>query len=272
MFKIGEFSKLSQLSVRMLRHYDEIGLLPPAVIDAWSGYRYYLPEQLAQVGLIRFLQTLGLSLQEIKVLLPQCHDLTLLAQLLVKRRDSCLDQLSVLQTQLKLLNTAIEQLERNEFPMTYPVTLKELPARQVASLRQRIARYEDEGTLWQQLHAEIAPQKPQLALPPCHMALYHDQEHTESQPDVEVQLALTGRYTDTVNVHFKELPPMTVACVTFRGPYDQITQVNLAALQWCEANHYHFNGTMFSIYHVGPDATDNPADYLTECCFPIAQN
>ena len=89
---------------------------------------------------------------------------------------------------------------------------------------------------------------------------------------VEIQLALTGRYTDTANVHFKELPPMTVACVTFRGPYDQMTQVNLAALQWCEANHYHFNGTMFSIYHIGPDATDNPADYLTECCFPIAQN
>ena len=70
MLKIGEFSKLSQLSIRMLRHYDDIGLLPPAVIAPSNGYRYYQPEQLTQVSLIRFFQALGLSLQEIKLLLP----------------------------------------------------------------------------------------------------------------------------------------------------------------------------------------------------------
>lgn len=272
MLKIGEFSKLSQLSIRMLRHYDDIGLLPPAVIDPWSGYRYYLPEQLSQVSLIRFLQALGLSLQEIKTLLPQCDDLPLLAQVLRQRRASCSAQVMALQTQLQLLDTTLTQLERNEFPMTYPVTLKNLPARQVASLRQHIDRYEDEGLLWQLLFGEIAAQSPQQTTPPCRMALYHDQEYTEGHPDVEVQLAVTGQYADTAHVHFKELPPLNVASVTFRGPYDQITQVNLAALKWCEANHYHFSGTMFSIYHIDPSQSDNPADYLTECCFPIVKD
>ena len=41
MLKIGEFSKLSRVSVRMLRHYDEIGLLKPAEIDRFTDYRYY---------------------------------------------------------------------------------------------------------------------------------------------------------------------------------------------------------------------------------------
>lgn len=272
MLKIGEFSKLSQLSIRMLRHYNDIGLLPPAVIDPSNGYRYYQPEQLTQVSLIRFFQALGLSLQEIKLLLPQCDDLPLLSQTLKARRASCSAQMTALQTQLQLLDTALTQLERNEFPMTYPVTIKNLPARQVASLRDHIDRYEDEGLLWQKLFSELSAQSLQQPAPPCCMALYHDQEYTEGRPDVEVQLAVTGQYTDTAHVHFKELPAMTVASVTFSGPYDQITPVNLAALKWCEANHYHFTDTMFSIYHVGPDSTTDPADYLTECCFPIAKD
>ena len=41
MLKIGEFSKLTRVSIRMLRHYDEIGLLRPTETDAWTGYRYY---------------------------------------------------------------------------------------------------------------------------------------------------------------------------------------------------------------------------------------
>ena len=41
MFKIGEFSKLSRISIRMLRHYDEIGLLVPEETDPWTGYRRY---------------------------------------------------------------------------------------------------------------------------------------------------------------------------------------------------------------------------------------
>ena len=47
MLKIGEFSKLSRVSVRMLRHYDEIGLLKPAEIDRFTDYRYYREDQLS---------------------------------------------------------------------------------------------------------------------------------------------------------------------------------------------------------------------------------
>lgn len=50
MLKIGEFSKLSRVSIRMLHHYDEIGLLVPAQIDHFTGYRYYREEQLTTAG------------------------------------------------------------------------------------------------------------------------------------------------------------------------------------------------------------------------------
>ena len=66
MLKIGEFSKLSRVSVRMLRHYDEIGLLPPASIDSATGYRYYSEDQLPVAGRITALRDIGFGLGEIQ--------------------------------------------------------------------------------------------------------------------------------------------------------------------------------------------------------------
>ena len=65
MLKIGEFSKLSRVSVRMLRHYDEIGLLKPAEIDRFTEYRYYREDQLPTAGRIAALKDMGFSLADI---------------------------------------------------------------------------------------------------------------------------------------------------------------------------------------------------------------
>lgn len=62
MLKIGEFSRLSRISVRMLRHYDEIGLLAPDTVDPETGYRYYSEEQLAAASRITALREMDFSL------------------------------------------------------------------------------------------------------------------------------------------------------------------------------------------------------------------
>jgi DNA-binding transcriptional MerR regulator len=62
MFKIGEFSKLSNISVRLLRHYETLELLPPKKTDPVSGYRYYTAEQLDRANTIRMLREIGFSL------------------------------------------------------------------------------------------------------------------------------------------------------------------------------------------------------------------
>ncbi len=61
MLKIGEFSKLSRVSIRMLRHYDDIGLLKPAEIDTFTGYRYYHEEQLFVIGRITSLKDITIK-------------------------------------------------------------------------------------------------------------------------------------------------------------------------------------------------------------------
>ena len=73
MLKIGDFSKLSRVSIRMLRHYDDIGLLKPAEIDEVTGYRYYHEEQLFTIGRITSLKDMGFALADIIKILD-CYD------------------------------------------------------------------------------------------------------------------------------------------------------------------------------------------------------
>ncbi len=68
MFKIGDFSRLTCVSVRMLRHYDEIGLIKPRTIDADTGYRFYAADQMVQMNRIHVLREMGFSLQDVKEL------------------------------------------------------------------------------------------------------------------------------------------------------------------------------------------------------------
>ncbi len=153
--------------------------------------------------------------------------------------------------------------------MKYSVVEKEISSRYIASVRKRIGSYQEEGKLWEILNREIASQSPKFVNPPCNVAIYHNEEYTDSNPDVEIQTSVVGKYQDTQNVKFKELPSTLVASVTFKGAYSQMCDVNRAVVEWVKGNGYRFNGTMFNIYHVGPGTESNPENLVTESCFPI---
>ena len=88
MLKIGDFSKLSRVSIRMLRHYDEIGLLKPAETDPFTDYRYYSEAQLPTVCRITALRDMGFSLGEVRAILPIYHDRGQLDALLDMGQDA----------------------------------------------------------------------------------------------------------------------------------------------------------------------------------------
>ena len=71
MIKIGEFSKLAQVSVPTLRYYDQMGLLKPVKVDQFTGYRYYSVSQLPQLNRIVALKGLGFSLEQISAVLAE---------------------------------------------------------------------------------------------------------------------------------------------------------------------------------------------------------
>src|SRR6476469_9627456 len=68
---IGDFSRMTYLSVKALRHYHDIGVLEPAEIDPASGYRFYLPSQVGLAQMIRRLRDLGMPLEEVRAILQQ---------------------------------------------------------------------------------------------------------------------------------------------------------------------------------------------------------
>lgn len=269
MLKIGDFSKLSRISIRMLRHYDEIGLLMPKSTDYFTSYRYYSEDQLPAAGRITALKEMGFSLAAIGEILKSYDDPQKLARFLEVKQSEVMAEMEETGRRLLLLETAIKRLRKDDMSMNYNVTLKTMPERYAASVRKVIPSYDQEGTLWNILMAETADQDLQPEENCYSLAVYHDEGYKETDVDVEIQMTVKGSYKNTEHVVFKTIPAVDIASSIYKGSYGQITEVNHGVANWVNDNGYEFNGPMFCIYHVSPAQTQNMEDLVTEVCYPV---
>lgn len=269
MLKIGEFSRLSRVSIRSLRRYDEAGLLAPASIDPFTGYRYYSERQLPTANRIRALRDMGFPLAAVREVLDCYDDPGALERCLLLQRAEAREVMEEAERRLRLLDTALERLRKDKDKMKYDVTIKTLPERQVASVRQIIPSYDREGDLWSIFCQETARMNIQDGDPVLCTAVFYDGEFKEQDVDVEIQKNVVGTYSDTEHVKFKTVPAVQVASATFRGSYDQITAANEAVATWVRDNGWSFDGLSFCIYHVSPHETRNPDEFVTEVCYPV---
>ena len=268
MLKIGEFSKLSRVSVRMLRHYDEIGLLKPAEIDRFTDYRYYREDQLPTAGRIAALKDMGFSLADIVRMLEVYDDRERLEPFFAARRAE-LEALSQdTARRLTLLDAAVRRLRKEEH-MSYDVTIRTIPERYAATVQMTIPRYEDEGRVWGTLMQETCRMNLAEADPCLCAVTFLDGEYKEEDVEVMAWKTVKGSYPDTAHVKFRTLPEVTVASCTYKGSYTLITEVYAAVVAWIEANGYEPSGAMFNIYHVSPHETQNPDEFVTEICYPV---
>lgn len=269
MLKIGDFSKLSRVSIRMLRHYDEIGLLRPVRVDPFSGYRYYSEKQLPVAGRITALKDMGFGLADIGEMLACCDQKQVLERHLLVKKAELLAQAEQTAYRLRLLDTALERLRKDDEAMQYDVNLKTFPERYAATLRRRIPAYEMEGMLWSQLVSETAPLN-LVPDDPCYCSVvFHDKEYKEADVDVEAQKTVKGRYPDTEHVRFRTLPAVTAATAVCKGSYDQMNAIMAAVAEWVTVNGYELDGPAFNIYHVSPHETSDPSEFVTEVCYPV---
>lgn len=269
MLKIGEFSSLARISIRMLRRYDEVGLLHPEIVDAATGYRYYDEAQLAAASTVVALRDMGFGVAEIGewmhgAVKPDWQHVRLLA-----RREAILQQIEQLREQNARVETALQRIGKEHTHMNYNVSLKELPARHVASVRDILPSYNEEGRLWHYMMKETAPLNMRQADPCNTLGIYHDEGYKEKDVDVEIQMDVIGQYPDTEHVKFKDVAPIVMASATYQGSYAQIDAVNAAVAAWVRDNGYVFDGKSFSIYHVSPHETQNPDELVTEVCYPV---
>ena len=269
MLKIGIFSKLSRISIRMLRHYDEIGLLMPSETDGLTGYRYYTEGQLPTAGWIVALRDMGFGLSAIAELLGGMEDAQALSRILSIKRSELQEEAEAVNRRMLLLETAMNRLRKDGTMMNFNVTLKMMPELYVASVRMSIPTYQEEGMLWQTLMRETAPLHIQDTDPSYALAIFHDGEFKEAEVDVEVQKSVKGRYQDTAHVTFKTTPAVEIASCTYKGSYDKMGEVNAAVAGWVEQNGYEMSGLSFNIYHVSPHEASNPEEFVTEVCYPV---
>ncbi len=193
MLKIGEFSKLSRVSVRMLRHYDEIGLLKPAETDRFTDYRYYREDQLPTAGRIAALKDMGFSLADIVRILEVYDDREKMEQFFSARQKE-LEALSQdTAYKLTLLDAARKRLRKEE-DMSYNVTLKTIPERYAATVHMTIPRYEDEGMIWGRMTEETCRMN-LTEDDPCLCAVtYLDGEYKEENVEMMAWKTVKGSY------------------------------------------------------------------------------
>jgi len=269
--KIGDFSTLSKISIYMLRHYNEIGLLIPRHVDEFTGYRYYSEDQLPIANRIQALKDMGMSLAMIKDILSEYDNSERLRKYLMIQASQKKEEIAAMQKQLLLLERTISNLDNNSSlkNSSIAITLKEIPQRNVVSLRDKIQSYADEGTLWRMLASETVSMDIKYANPCYDTAIFHDEGYMEQDIDVEIQRSVIGTYKDTARIKFKKVEPISAATLTFKGKYDWLREANEAIATWITDNNYEFNKPMFNIYHISPETESNPENMITEVCFPI---
>jgi effector-binding domain-containing protein len=268
MFKIGEFSKLSHVTVKTLRYYDQIGLLKPAGVDRWTSYRYYSADQLPRLNRILALKDLGLSLDQIVRLLDDELSPDQIRGMLRLKQVEIQEQLEEEQARLNRVEQRLRQIEQEETMSTQEVALKNIPAQRVASVRDVIPTYSDIGQLFGELFAYLGQHRISPAGPP--IGIYHDEEFREQDVDVEVAVPVAGSVPEGERVKGQELPAVEeMACIVHQGSYETVGGTYGQLMAWIEANGYRMVGPVREVYVRGPESGGDPSTYVTEIQLPV---
>lgn len=268
LLRIGLFSRLAAISVRMLRYYQEQHVLEPFVIDPFTGHRFYAPAQLTDAHWIVRLRDAGMPVSEIGEVMANRGDPERLRSIMAHHGE----RLSRERARLDDMSAAFDHINAylKESTMNIDVRRIRMPAMTVAALRRVLPSYPEEGTLWQ----EIGPLMKQSGVRmPDHDegiggATFHDPEYRETDVDVEVWLQVEAPFTPIAPLECHEVPAREVVVATLRGSYDGVPEVTAALGAHIAAHDLH-TGPMFNIYRVSPANNPTPAAWVTEVCFPI---
>lgn len=268
MFKIGEFSRLAQVSARMLRYYDQCGLLHPDRVDHFTGYRLYSAAQLTDLARIVALRDMGFGVEEIAALLPCFGDAAAMGAALRKKERAVRATIADEQTKLERIAAFCGALEKERRDMTYEVKLTSLPAETVLSLRDTLPDYQREGELWHRLCRYMA--EVGVACDQGGYSIYHDEEFRDQDVDVEVAVPLAAPVEAPPPYSCHTLPAIPLAAtVEFAGPYDGYAAATQALATWVEENGYRMTGPIRGKAIASPADVHSPADYRTQLQVPV---
>lgn len=268
MLKIGEFSCLAQISIRTLRHYDELGLLTPAYVDESSGYRYYSASQLPRLHRILALRGLGFPLNRIAEALEEGISPDALRGMLLLRHAEQEEELEAEVERLNRLKALLNLIEK-EGQMTLDVILKETSTQWIASMREKIPAHREIGMLFGKTFAALGP----LGGEGTAIALFHDTEYREHEVDAEIGVCLRNAAYVATPLTCYQLPAATMASVVHHGAFNRIAEAYGALLRWIEANGYRPSGPTRELFlHVSAPVSRDDESNVAEIQVPIIRS
>jgi DNA-binding transcriptional MerR regulator len=260
MFRIGEFSRMGRVSIKALRHYDELGLLRPALVDRQTGYRYYSIDQLTLLNRIVAYKALGFSLEQSRALIRDGLSTDEMRSLLAARRAELAAAIEEQSRQLVEIDARIGEIERQGRQARYEVMVRHVDARPVVSLRRTVGSYDAvDGLL-----AEILDGVRDACAVDGYGAVWHRCLHAGPTIECEAFVIIKKQAPPRSLGDVRYLPASPMVCVA-SDQLDDGRSIYHAATERAEAMGYEVCGPMHEIYYRGSGS----AYAVTETQFPI---
>lgn len=260
MLRIGEFARLAGVSIKQLRHYDGLGLLPAHAVDRSTGYRYYHVNQLATLKRLLIYRSLGFSLKETRRLMRADNPTHELGEMLTVRRKALAARVAIERARLAEVEARIAQIERDGRAPKYEVAIRSVEPSTAVSLRRRCSSYDDVGELLQTMRARLPSRAPIMR----YGAIWH--RCSGHGPEIECEaLIFLDRSKRPAATRLIEVPGCTVASVVHEEGASDTRHAYRAAIERARTLGYRIAGPMRELYAGQPGAPG-----IVEVQFPLS--
>ena len=242
MLSIGDFARHGRVSVRMLRHYDAIGLLRPAYVDQVTGYRSYDTEQLSRLNRIVVLKGLGFTLQQVRSILDGEVSVEELRGMLRLRRAELQSQIASDTARLAQVEARLRIIESEGIMPADDVQVKRIPGVRAAELTAAAASFEPESIspVIQPLYDELCGRLDLAGLTPSGPAIAYYEDFPDGDGIlVHATLPVNADASENFDFSIMDLPEIEkAATIVHHGSMDNVMPTIQALARWIDANGY----------------------------------
>jgi DNA-binding transcriptional MerR regulator len=242
MFSIGEFARHGRVSVRMLRHYDAIGLIRPACVDVATGYRFYEASQLDELNRVIALKDLGFTLQQVQAILEEKVSAAELRGMLRLRRAEIQATIDAETTRLARVEARLMTIEDGARVPPDGVIIKRLAPVRVAELTGVAASYEPEAItpVIQPLYHDLWQRLASADIPAAGHAVAYYEDTPQGGILVHAAVPVAAPAAPAVHgVSIVDLPEVdSAAAIIHHGSMDDVLPTGQALARWIDANGY----------------------------------
>ncbi|WP_410539514.1 MerR family transcriptional regulator [Streptomyces sp. KL2] len=273
MFTIGDFARHGRVSVRMLRHYDAIGLLRPARTDPVSGYRFYEAGQLARLNRVIALKDLGFTLEQVRSMLDERLGTEELRGMLRLRRAELEDAVAAATARLARVEARLRTIESEGRMPTEDIVVKSIPPVRVAELTGIADSFGPEhiGPVIQPLYDELCRRLERAGVEPAGpgIAWYEDAPGGGGAVVVHAGITVAAGAGGGEDFEIVDLPGIErAATIVHRGPMDRIMPTAQALARWIDTAGHRSAGYARELYLECPQDREK---WVTELQEPITQ-